>query len=481
MANANEIKITGRIKKLPNTPAGSAVIDWLHQNTGNFPGKVTLKAMPGGTTAQAVVDDKPIGIVQGNDGRPYPCSEFNFDDKSICVDDYTVTITGMVPGVANTMSMTIVKNIVAAAAPTNTGDLSQFASEMARIVDNGIRSQEDVDIMMASMKQNELTDAEIRAVLAANTQFRPGVRKPKAVYQKVKNEKSMRRMVQLALEGRSFILEGGQSVGKNAAAETLCFWLNLPWFLVTMSADMSTDDIYGGKSTDNTAGQMLTLDLAKKALNGDKEAQVLYDLYKAKAASVQIIMDESEFCKWLEEKNNGGESMPAVFVLNEMNMGDPNLLAGVFNQVLDGTNFISVPGRGRLNVNAKSFVIGTQNPGFEGTQTQNQATTSRFGVFKFGFPDNIVAPLRAGLGDFADQVPNAVYNQVNKLYMETLAAVKSGEISDACLNIRGYVAAIKLAVKWDDSLSEHILIEVVNGCPIEDQAILAQKVTLHFD
>ena len=481
MANVNEIKITGRIKKLPNTPAGSTVIDWLNQNSGNFPGKVTLKAMPGGATAQAIVDDNPIGIVQGNDGRPYPCSEFNFDDKGICVDDYTVTITGMVPGVANTMAMTIVKNIVAVAAPASTGDISKFAAEMARIVDNGIRSQEDVDIMMKSMKQNELTDKEIFAVLAANTQFRPGVRKPKAIYQKVKNEASMRRMVQRALGGRSFILEGGQSVGKNVAAETLCFWLNLPWFLVTMSADMSTDDIYGGKSTDNTAGQMLTLDLAKKALAGDKEAQILYDLYKAKAASVQIVMDESEFCRWLEEKDNGGGSLPAVFMLNEMNMGDPNLLAGVFNQVLDGTSFISVPGRGRLNVNPNSFIIGTQNPGFEGTQTQNQATVSRFGVFKFGFPDNIVAPLRAGLGDFADEVPGAVYNQVNKLYMETLESVKSGELSDACLNIRGYVAAIKFAVQWEDSLSDSILIEVVNGCPVEDQAVLTQKVALHFD
>ena len=481
MANANEIKITGRVKKLPNTPAGSAVIDWLNQNTGNFPGKVTIKAMPGGATAQAIVDDQPIGLIQGNDGRPYPCTEFNFDDKGICVDDYTLTITGMVPGVANTMAMTIIKTIIAAAAPASTGDLSKFEAEIERIVNAGIHPREEMELMLQSMKQNELSDAEIFACLAEHTCKRPGVRKPKAIYQKVGNEYHMRRMVQRAIRGRSFILEGGQSVGKNVAAETLCWWLNRPWFLVTMGSDMSTDDIYGGKSTDNTASNMLTLDLAKKAMSGNQEAQVLYDLYKAKAASVQIVMDESEFCRWLEEKSANGDSLPAVFILNEMNMGDPNLLASVFNQVLDGTSFIAVPGRGRLNVNPRSFIIGTQNPGFEGTQNGNQATISRFGVFKFGYPANIIAPLHAGLGAFAEKVSGAIYNQVNKLYMETLAAVQSGEVSDACLNIRGYVAAIEDAVTWDDSLSEHILINVVNGCPVEDQAVLAQKVALHFD
>ena len=162
-------------------------------------------------------------------------------------------------------------------------------------------------------------------------------------------------------------------------------------------------------------------------------------------------------------------------------MVDPNLFASIFNQVLDGTSFISVPGRGRLAVNPESFIIGTQNPGFEGTQTQNQATTSRFGVFKFGYAENIILPLRAGLKDFADKVPQVVYNQVNKLYMETLGAVKSGEISDACLNIRGYVEAIRMAVKWEDSIADHIMLNVVNGCPAADQEVLRQKVINHFD
>ena len=481
MANVNEIKITGRIKKLPNTPAGSTVIDWLNQNSGNFPGKVTLKAMPGGATAQAIVDDNPIGIVQGNDGRPYPCTEFNFDDKGICVDDYTLTISGMVPGVANTMAMTIVKRLLETKVEVS-GDTSKFAAEVDRIVNAGIHPRDEMELMLQSMMQNELTDEEIFACLARHSCSRPGVRKPKSIYYKQPNDKHhMRRLVQRAIAGRGSILEGGQSVGKNVASETLFWWLNMPWFLITFSADMSPDEFYGGKSTDNTASNHLTLELAKRALSGDKEAGVEYDLYKAKAASVQIVLDESEFCRWLEVETHGDASLPKGFIANEMNMGDPNLTAKVFNQVLDGTSFIAIPGRGRMAVHPNSVIIGTQNPGYEGTIDQNRATKSRFGVFKFGFPDNIVGPLRAGLGAFADKVPNVVYNQVNKLYMETLDAYKSGTISDACLNIRGYVAAVEDALTWNDDLGEHILINVMNGCPDSEQAVLASKVALHFE
>ena len=472
-----EQKITIRVKKTPTTAAGTPILEWFENNSGNFPGKVELKRLPAGPAA--IVDGSPIGMIQGNDGKPYPCTEFNFDESGKCTDDYEFVLTGLVEGVKNTMSATIIRHIVEVKQVAATG-IEKFQDEINRIVSNGIRTQAEMDAIMASMQQNELSDAEIFAVLAANDEKRSGIKAPKAMYNMVNKEHHMRRMVQFALAGRSFILEGGQSVGKNVAAETLCFWLTIPWFLVTMGADMTPDDIYGGKSTDNSAGDKLTMELASSAMNGDKNAQIQYDLFKAKAASVQIVMDESEFHNWLTASEGDGKPRRAAFIMNEMNMGDPNLIASIFNQVLDGTSFISVPGRGRLAVNPDSFVIGTQNPGFEGTQTQNQATTSRFGVFKFGYADNIVLPLRAGLGAFADKVPNVVYNQVNKLYMETLGAVKSGEIADACLNIRGYVEAIRMATQWEDSIADHIMLNVVNGCPVEDQEILRQKVNNHF-
>ena len=144
MANTTRIiKITGRIKKLPTTPAGSQVIDWLTENPGNFPGKVTLKAMPGGKNAQAILDEKPIGLLQSNDGTPYPCTEFNFDEKGICVDDYEVTISGLVPGTTNTMSVVITKHIIEAKTEV-AGDATKFEAEVQRIIDNKICTEEDI-------------------------------------------------------------------------------------------------------------------------------------------------------------------------------------------------------------------------------------------------------------------------------------------------------------------------------------------------
>lgn len=473
-----EQKITIRVKKTPTTAAGTPILEWFENNSGNFPGKVELKRLPAGPAA--IVDGNPIGMIQGNDGKPYPCTEFNFDESGKCTDEYEFVLTGLVEGVKNTMSATIIRHIVEVQQVAATG-IEKFQDEIDRIVSNGIRTQAEMDIIMASMQQNELSDAEIFAVLAANNKKRNRVRAPKAVYHKVNpDDLNARRMVQFALSGRSFILEGGQSVGKNVAIETVCFWLNLPWFLVTMGADMTQDDIYGGKSTDNSAANNLTMELATNAMNGDKNAQIQYDLFKAKAASVQIVMDESEFHDWLTTVDEDGQPCPAVFIANELNLGDANLIAKVFNQLLDGTAFVSIPGRGRIPVNPKSFVVGTQNPGFEGTQNSNQATISRFGVFQFGYAENIILPLKAGLKDFADKVPQVVYNQVNKLYMETLGAVKSSEISDACLNIRGYVEAIRMATMWNDSIADHIMLNVVNGCPATDREVLRHKVMNYF-
>lgn len=465
-----QTKITLQIKKTALHAAGTQVISWLENNTGDFPGKVTIKKTPQGVVA--FVDDRPIGIVQGNDGRPYPGTELNFDDHGVCVDDYTMTVSGLVPGVANTMSAVLIKNIIETK-QTTSGDASLFEEDIQRIVSAGICDEatvrENVDIML----QNEVTPKVIKAVLKQYRTWERPVCKPKTTYVSVNHDGHMQKALISALEGFAVVFEGGQSVGKNVMAETIAKVMNKPYYLITFSADMTSDDIYGGKSTDNSAGNQLTLELARKAFNGDRQAEIEYDLLKAQAAAVRIILDDSEFCNWLE---NGG-----VMTFNEMNLAEANLFGSFANQIADGTGFLFVPGRGRIYVNRDCTLIGTQNPGFEGTLTQNQATMSRFGSINFGYPSEITGPLKAALKDIADDVPNAVFTQVNKLYMELLSATKSGEISDACLNIRGFARAIRCAHLWEDSLKEQILIQVVNTCSEEDKAVLAQKVSLHFE
>lgn len=467
---AKQIKITGRVKVLPTTSAGNDVLKWFAENAGDFAGKITIESKPMGK--MAMLDDKPIGVIQGNDGKPYPCSELNFDDKGHCVDDYSVTLTGVVPGVAKTMSMVIVKNIIEVKAEV-AGDAAKFEAEIQRIINSKICTEEEIRLKLAVMLQNQCTDKVIFSVLRCHTKFNPYCRRPRSLYCSVNNDCHMQEALINAMAGFAMVYSGGQSVGKNVMAETIAWLLNMQYYLITFSQDMTSDDIFGGKSTDNTASQMLTMELAKKALEGDKEASVSYDLYKAKAASVQIVMDESAFCEWLQ---HGG-----VMCFNEMNLIEANLFASFANQIADGTGFIFIPGRGRIDVHPDCVLIGTQNPGFEGTLTQNQATMSRFGLEDFGYPAEIVGPLKAALSDIVDDIPDIMLNQVNKLYMEFLAAHKSGEISDACLNIRGFARAIRNAVEWDAPLAREISVHVVNTCGGEDKAVLAQKVSLHFE
>lgn len=458
-----------RIKKTALHAAGTQVISWYDANTGDFPGKVELRKTPQGVVA--FLDEKPIGVVQNNDGTPYTGGDFNFDGQK-CVDDYTLTITGLTPGETNTMNAKVVKSVIEQKKTADV-DLSAFESEIQRIADAEIQDGDVVRENINIMLQNQVSEKVIRAVLKQYQKWERPVCVPKTNYVAVNNDGYMQKALISALEGFATVFEGGQSVGKNVMAETIAKVMNMPYYLITFSADMTSDDIYGGKSTDNSASNHLNLDLAKRALAGDKDAAAEYDMYKAKASAIQIILDDSEFCNWLE---NGG-----VMCFNEMNLAEANLFGSFANQIADGTGFLFVPGRGRIYVNKKCVLLGTQNPGFEGTLTQNQATMSRFGVINFGYPKDIVGPLTAALKDIKDQIPKVVLNAVNKLYMETLKAVQSGEISDACLNIRGYARAIRNAVLWDDDLKSQIMIQVVNSCKEEDRAVLAQKVSLHFE
>lgn len=468
-----ELKITGITRKIPTTgPAFDKVKDWFLNNSGNFPGKVTLKAMTGGKSAYVMVEDQPIGILQSNDGKPYPCTEFNFDDKGICTDDYVVSIMGPVASTPSALHTAIIKHIIETTNTEVDVDMSRFHADIQRIVNAGICNEATVVENIGIMLQNEVPDKIIKAVLAQYKTWERPVCKPKTTYVSVNHDGYMKRALTSALEGFAVVFEGGQSVGKNVMAETIAKVMHKPYYLITLSADMTSADVFGSKSTDNSAGAKLTMELARAAQK-DTQAQIEYDLYKAQAASVRIVLDDSEFCDWLE---HGG-----VMCFNEMNLADANLFGSFANQIADGTGFIFIPGRGRIYVNKDCTLIGTQNPGFEGTLTQNQATMSRFGCINFGYPKEIVGPLKAALKDIADEVPATIFTQVNKLYMECLAAVQSGEIGDACLNIRGFARAIRCAYLWDDDLQQQIMMQVVNTCPKEDVAMLAQKVSLHFE
>ena len=110
--------------------------------------------------------------------------------------------------------------------------------------------------------------------------------------------------------GAATIYEGDKSVGKNVCAETVAMVLNMPYYMITFNRGMTADDIYGTKSTDNSAASMLTEDMAEDYLRCqmgeqafDMRSAATFEYLKAKAASVSIVQEQSCLVEWLK---NGG-------------------------------------------------------------------------------------------------------------------------------------------------------------------------------
>ena len=126
-------------------------------------------------------------------------------------------------------------------------------------------------------------------------------------------------------------------------------------------------------------------------------------MLRDKAASVNIITENSEFCDWLK---NGG-----VLMINEINMAEANFLQSFINPIGDSTGFLNT-GDGRIYVNPDCWLLGCQNEGFVGSMQQNSATKSRFGVIQFPASNSIRKQIVAECGP----TPEDMLKQCETLY-----------------------------------------------------------------
>ena len=356
---------------------------------------------------------------------------------------------------------------------------------MKRVVDEGVMTQEQANANLAIMRAHQVSDTLIAKVFGrCKTYTKPAHKAGTIFVDAYRNRKDpeariIANTIRCIETGSAVIYEGDRSVGKNVCAETIAQLLNMPYYLITFNKRMSSEDIYGAKTTDNSASQMLTDDRAGAYLTvmqGKGTSQVTlqkaieFQLYKAKAASINIVQEASQFVEWLL---HGG-----LMVLNEMNLSDPNFFASIFNQLLDGTKFLYVPGYGRVDVNPDCVIIGTQNKAcYAGVSQQNNATMSRFGCIVFDFPDSIRKQLKEAVGG-KYEVDTAYYQQTDHLYRQFKKIVDSGTIGNECLNIRGFVRAIEaFAVDpASTTLAAQIMIHVVNTCPEDNRRELAKQV-----
>lgn len=390
--------------------------------------------------------------------------------------------------------------------------------EIQRIVAEGIDTREELERKVMYMQDNLVNEDIILNVIKGYTKYAKKAHRPSGIYVdpdiaacKTKGfEGKVASALRYADLRFATLLEGEKSTGKNVFTETIAWLLGMPLHLITFNRQMSPASIYGEKTTDNTAQDALrtfdpeikrkadTVNMIWSALSQsyaasgehidfreylrrcrpsfEEDEEILrqaaeYDKAKAAAASVNITIDASELYDWVTD---GG-----VMCFNEMNMADANFFASFTNQLLDGTGFLFFPGRGEVPINPRCVLIGTQNAEYEGVEAQNEATMSRIGCICFPQPKSIINILGGAVeAEFKRRGRVPTYEighgdllKVDNFYKSCAGAVTKGTISNASLNIRGFVRALTVlgASGGNASLKQLITDQVVNTCPVDER------------
>lgn len=314
------------------------------------------------------------------------------------------------------------------------------------------------------------------------------------------------------LMGYAKILKGPKSTGKNTFINWVTWIMNVPQTEHTATLQDSRADYMASEVTDNTAVETLrhmkaellakkmvitikallmsivsvvTLGIVKLELSDDdKEALAqlfLYDRAKAEAASVHIVYEYAALAKWILQ---GG-----VFVLNEANMADANLLVGLLHPILDGsiTSF-PIPGVGDVKLGKNLVLYMTMNPGYVGEQDMNDATKSRLGAYELAQPNSIRKLLEKAVEHelenygISEPLDESVYDAAVKFYDKVNETVKKGEkdLSDSALNIRGMVRALATYGRFKDmpgvKVSTFLKDEVVTPCDSQEERMVLESI-----
>ena len=285
----------------------------------------------------------------------------------------------------------------------------------------------------------------------------------------------------------AFILEGPKSVGKNVFCSTLAYLFNLEYFVIQLNENTSDGDVYGEKSTDNSAAGAMTMEMALAKMAADTaiatgkavddataKLAAEFEYYKAQASSVKIIQAIGVWVQWLQR---GG-----IMCLNEMDMADPNFFSMLVNMILDGTGFMTVPGYGRVDVHPDCILVGTQNgEEYAGTNNQNTASISRFDKYILPQPKSVLPQLKSACKGEGFSIEDRYLIACNELYKDLAKKASmdgfEGAITDTCLNIRGMVRALKaVAVSdYELKLKDRLVISVVNACNADERPLIMQS------
>ena len=367
---------------------------------------------------------------------------------------------------------------------------AELASDLMALVNQkikeGIVTEEDAMERIRYMQDNGADEALIFMVVSQWIHHMKAVVKPDCLYvdkfleqSKAKHEDGkIVEILKLATLGYGIIIESARGLGKLVLTLTIAWLRGQPVYSAIFSRDMSSEIAEGKAMTDNSASDWLMSDAAQKvsydALCGNLNAQATMNLMTARASSVSIVIDKSEFYKCMMDKG--------LMAVDELNCGDPNLVERIFNPLLDGHKKMYFPGIGELKAERPFTVIATMNAGYEGTNEQNMATMSRFKHIILQYPktlrDIIEASAKAELKSYGYpdvKIRTDLLNQAEKFYNKVFAASVGEDplISDTALNVRGFASAIVTCTIFNgSSLQQYLRSGVLNACDAREREVL---------
>lgn len=480
------MKHTCIVRKTMLTPKGSEIIEGIPQGK-TFRG-ISFREDKGSNMVFATKGTSDIGRVESAtlDGTEEKIDAVIEAMKA----DAKVKIVGL-GDEPNTFVVEVSVKIPEKLSASTGTDTKAFETEIARIESEGICERSELDKRIKAMRDNRFPDELIMRILKQYRSYKKEVKIPKTIYIDPDPDRNPSVLGECALQmliGRATIFEGDKSVGKNVAADTLAWMFGMPQYLITFNRLMTQDDIYGTKTTEipelmkmsdkevedlglNDLAVKQNIALGKQISHEWAKKSVKFEALKAKAASMQIRQEASQLTDWLAD---GG-----LMVWNEMNMAESNFFESFANPITDGTGFLDCPGMGRIYINKDCRLIGNQNKGYTGEMDQNDATMSRFGCVVFNNPKSVKDILKAAAKEAAKAgLSDQYYRQADELYQSLMAGVHKATISNSCLNIRGFAAALDAAAFLPGyvRLSDALITNVVNTCPVDERETLTTQI-----
>ena len=201
------------------------------------------------------------------------------------------------------------------------------------------------------------------------------------------------------LAGKNLLLVGEKSTGKNVLAENLASYFNRPLWDISFNINIDTASLIGSDTL--------------RAGNVVFQPGPIYDCARF-----------------------GGFG-----ILDEINMAKNEAIA-VLHSTLDYRRSIDIPGYRRIDLHEATRFIATMNYGYAGTRELNEALLSRFVVIEM--PILAEEDIDLLLQREFPLLKERYRMQLAALFIDLRKKVEGGEISNACLDIRGLIDAISM-------------------------------------